>query len=119
MKRLPVVSNTGMTTAPSTASGAAAAPMSNPAVSAHNRTTAVDGPPAMSPGDRRLEERLTELEIKASFADDLLDTLNGLVARQQETIELLVREVSRLRQQGGEGAGPGQRDPRDELPPHY
>jgi SlyX protein len=66
-----------------------------------------------------LEQRLTELEIKASFADDLLDTLNQLVARQQETIDLLVREVSRLRQQGGDGAGPGQRDPRDELPPHY
>jgi SlyX protein len=66
-----------------------------------------------------LEQRLTELEIKASFAEDLLDTLNQLVARQQETIELLVREVSRLRQQGGEGNSPGQRDPRDELPPHY
>jgi SlyX protein len=66
-----------------------------------------------------LEQRLTELEIKASFADDLLDTLNQLVARQQETIELLVREVSRLRQQGGEVGGSGQRDPRDELPPHY
>jgi SlyX protein len=66
-----------------------------------------------------LEQRLTELEIKASFAEDLLDTLNQLVARQQETIELLAREVSRLRQQGGDGNSQGQRDPRDELPPHY
>ena len=66
-----------------------------------------------------LEQRITELEIKASFTDDLLDTLNQLVARQQETIELLVREVSRLRQQGVEPTGPGPRDPRDELPPHY
>jgi SlyX protein len=66
-----------------------------------------------------LEQRLTELEIKASYADDLLDTLNQLVARQQETIELLVREFSRLRQQGVDASSPGARDPRDELPPHY
>jgi SlyX protein len=73
-----------------------------------------------TPATDALEQRLTELEIKASYADDLLDTLNALVARQQETIELLVREVSRLRQQGGaEGGAPGHRDPRDELPPHY
>ncbi|MES2839189.1 MAG: SlyX family protein [Pseudomonadota bacterium] len=66
------------------------------------------------------EQRLTELEIKASYADDLLDTLNQLVARQQEQIDLLLREVSRLRQRGGdEGLSGGPRDPRDELPPHY
>ncbi|MDP2262903.1 MAG: SlyX family protein [Hydrogenophaga sp.] len=76
-------------------------------------------PAPAAPATDALEQRLTELEIKASYADDLLDTLNQLVARQQETIELLVREVSRLRQQGGEGASPGVRDPRDELPPHY
>ncbi|MBS3997271.1 MAG: SlyX family protein [Hydrogenophaga sp.] len=77
-------------------------------------------PTPATPATEALEQRLTELEIKASYADDLLDTLNALVARQQETIELLVREVSRLRQQGGsDGASAGLRDPRDELPPHY
>ncbi|MGE0347940.1 SlyX family protein [Hydrogenophaga sp.] len=65
------------------------------------------------------EHRLTELEIKASYAEDLLDTLNQLVARQQEQIELLLREVSRLRQRGEPDAAPAARDPRDELPPHY
>lgn len=66
------------------------------------------------------DQRLTELEIKASYADDLLDTLNALVARQQEQIDLLLREVSRLRQRGGdETLSAGPRDPRDELPPHY
>ncbi len=66
------------------------------------------------------DRRLTDLEIKASFADDLLDTLNAQVAKQQEQIDLLLREVSRLRQRGGDdGLSAGPRDPRDELPPHY
>ena len=65
------------------------------------------------------EQRLTELEIKASYADDLLDTLNQLVARQQALIDLLLREVGRLRQQGDPQAAPVVRNLRDELPPHY
>lgn len=65
------------------------------------------------------DRRLTELEIKASYADDLLDTLNQMVARQQEQIDLLLREVSRLRQRGEPEASPAARDLRDELPPHY
>lgn len=73
---------------------------------------------SQTPG-AEIEQRLTELEIKASYADDLLDTLNQLVARQQEQIDLLLREVGRLRQQGAPQAAPVVRNPRDELPPHY
>lgn len=66
------------------------------------------------------ERRLTELEIKATYADDLLERLNTMVFRQQEAIELLLREIVRLREQqqasGGEAAF---RSLRDELPPHY
>lgn len=66
------------------------------------------------------DQRLTDLEIKVSYADDLLDTLNALVARQQEQIDLLLREVSRQRQRGSDdGLSAAPRDPRDELPPHY
>ena len=65
------------------------------------------------------ERRLTELEIKAGFAEDLLDHLNRLVARQQEQIELLVREIARLRQQQAPSDEGGPRSLRDELPPHY
>ena len=64
-----------------------------------------------------LERRLTELEIKTGFTEDLLETLNAMVARQQETIEMLVREIARLRQAPAEtGGSPGQSD---EPPPHY
>lgn len=67
----------------------------------------------------RTEQRLTDLEIKASFTEDLIDRLNEVIVRQQTQIDLLVREVLQLRQQpaGGDAATP--RSLRDELPPHY
>ena len=63
--------------------------------------------------------RLTELEIKASFTEDLLDQLNQIIVRQQRQIDLMLREISRLNQQGGASDAPGTRSLRDELPPHY
>ena len=68
------------------------------------------------------DSRLTELEIKASFQEDLLDQLNQVIVRQQRDIAQLVRDVDTLRQQAQQAAdaGPGLlRDLRDELPPHY
>ena len=65
------------------------------------------------------DQRLTELEIKASFNEDLLDQLNQVIIRQQQQIDLLLRELAQLRQPavGGDLAAP--RSLRDELPPHY
>lgn len=63
--------------------------------------------------------RLTELEIKASYAEDLLDTLNQIVIRQQQQIDQLARELAALRQQMPEAAPQALRNLRDELPPHY
>ena len=65
------------------------------------------------------ERRLTELEIKASYADDLLDQLNQQVWRQQQQIEQLQRELAALRAQLRDNATPAFRSLRDELPPHY
>ena len=65
------------------------------------------------------EQRLTDLEIKACFTEDLVEHLNQLVARQQEQIALLMREVNHLRQQGPSGDAGVPRSLRDELPPHY
>ncbi len=64
------------------------------------------------------DARLTELEIKASFADDLLEQLNQLVARQQQQIDLLQRELLALRQQVRDQPGDGGA-PIDERPPRY
>ena len=65
------------------------------------------------------DQRLTELEIKASFTEDLLDQLNQTIFRQQQQIDLLLREVAQLRQQPQDGGAGGFRSLRDELPPHY
>jgi SlyX protein len=64
-------------------------------------------------------QRLMELEIKAAYAEDLLDQLNQTVYQQQRQIDLLLREVSELRRQLPEGSSPVLRSLRDELPPHY
>jgi SlyX protein len=69
--------------------------------------------------DATTDKRLTELEIKASFTEDLVDHLNDLVARQQEQIALLIREVGKLKDRAPDTGGGAARDPRDELPPHY
>lgn len=71
----------------------------------------------MEPHDT--EQRLTDLEIKASFNEDALDRLNEVVVRQQRQIELLVRELMELKQQRPVDGAPAFRSLRDELPPHY
>lgn len=67
----------------------------------------------------RIEQRLTELEIKASYGDDLLEQLNALVYRQQQQIDALVREFRELHQRLPDGASSATRNLRDEIPPHY
>lgn len=69
------------------------------------------------------DDRLTDLEIKASFTEDLVDQLNAVIVRQQQQIDALAAQLAQLRQlvqqqplDGGSGAF---RSLRDELPPHY
>lgn len=66
-----------------------------------------------------VERRLTALEIKASYGEDLLDRLNEIVARQQAQIDQLLREAALWRQQAHSEDAPAVRSLRDELPPHY
>ncbi len=67
-----------------------------------------------------MESRLTELEIKLAYAEDLLETLNLTVFRQQEQIEFLQKQLREVynQVQGLAVAGEG-RTLRDEIPPHY
>jgi SlyX protein len=66
-----------------------------------------------------VEKRLTELEVKASFAEDLVDQLNLVIVRQQDQIDLLMREVARLLHQQPAAESAPFRSLREELPPHY
>ena len=83
----------------------------------HNDPT--DTQPLNEHLSEHLSERLTELEIKASFAEDTLDRLNDVIVRQQAQIDLLIREVTQLRQQPTAADASPAGSLRDELPPHY
>jgi SlyX protein len=65
------------------------------------------------------DQRLTDLEIKASFNEDSLDQLNQIIVRQQQQIDMLMREIDHLRQSTTDQGVGGSRNLRDELPPHY
>lgn len=66
-------------------------------------------------------ERLDDLEIKLAFQEELVETLNGIVARQQQELELLQRQVRYLYQQIRDlrPADEATPSPEDEIPPHY
>lgn len=66
-----------------------------------------------------MDSRITELEIKLSYTEDLLDELNRTVYRQQEQIDFLARELNVLRQQVQSSSLQQAPSLRDELPPHY
>jgi SlyX protein len=66
-----------------------------------------------------MEQRLTELEIKASFNEDLLDQLEQVIIRQQQQIDLLLRQVGQLQSPEMQLEPGAARNPREDLPPHY
>ena len=65
------------------------------------------------------DQRLTELEIKASYSEDLLEQLNMTIYRQQLQIYALAHQLQQLRQQQAGSHSGAPRNLRDELPPHY
>ncbi len=65
-----------------------------------------------------IEKRLTELEGRYAFLDDLVNQLDGVIVGQQRRIEELQAQLKHLHQlldraQAGESASG------DERPPHY
>lgn len=63
--------------------------------------------------------RIEALEIKASFADDAIDKLDQVIIRQQLQIDLLIKEITDLRQTQSQDSTSTPRNLRDELPPHF
>ncbi|WP_432261464.1 SlyX family protein [Cupriavidus sp. TMH.W2] len=67
-----------------------------------------------------MDDRINELEIKLAFQEDLLDTLNSTVARQQQQIDLLQEQFRALYQQVRSATTTAaEADPQQEIPPHY
>lgn len=67
-----------------------------------------------------LEARIAEVEIKLSYSEDLIETLNTTVYRQQLQLDQLMQEIRSMREEKrNEEARVGQRNIRDDIPPHY
>ncbi|MFZ4537924.1 SlyX family protein [Propionivibrio sp.] len=67
-----------------------------------------------------MKDRLTELEIKTSLTEDLVDELNRTVYRQQQQLDLLQAQLRHLYGQMLTNAEPAEpHSLRDEIPPHY
>lgn len=70
-----------------------------------------------------MDDRLTELEIRLSMTEDVVDELNRTVYRQQERIDLLQEQLRLIYRQMQAGTTPSDssepRNLRDEIPPHY
>ena len=65
------------------------------------------------------DQRLTNLEIKATYTEDLVEQLDQIIARQQHQIDVLLREVNRLRQPLLDNIPTTGRNLRDDQPPHF
>lgn len=66
-----------------------------------------------------LEERIIELEVKNAFLSEALEQLNAVVVRQQQQIDLLIREVMALKAQAGASDVLRPDNLAEEIPPHY
>jgi SlyX protein len=69
-------------------------------------------------GSDAMEKRITELEVKMAFTEDMVEELNRTVFRQQQHIEQLQQEIRELRRQA-QTSLPAAGNPSDEVPPHY
>ena len=69
--------------------------------------------------DTLIDSRLYELEAKLAFAEDLIETLNQTVFRQQGQLDSLQQQMRLLHQQFKDTRPDDTHTLRDELPPHY
>ena len=70
--------------------------------------------------EKLLQETIMDLQARLSFQEDSLDTINMTVVRQQSKIDLLQREILRLKEMLEELRGSqGDTGSDIELPPHY
>jgi SlyX protein len=66
-----------------------------------------------------MEARLNELEAKIAFAEDMIETLNQTVIRQQGQIDSMQQQLRLLHQQLQQVMPDESHTLHDEVPPHY
>lgn len=68
--------------------------------------------------EKALGERIDALEIRLTFQDETIETLNQTITAQWQKIDALTRQIEALseRLQQAEDNAPG---PANEPPPHY
>jgi uncharacterized coiled-coil protein SlyX len=66
----------------------------------------------------KLSERIDALEVRLSYQDETIETLNQTVTAQWKQIDALTRQLAELRDRlrDAEHGAPG---PANERPPHY
>lgn len=64
------------------------------------------------------DDRITNLEVKLSFTEDLIEKLNEMIYKQQQQVEFLYRELKAIKEQASSG-GSGSSSLKDDIPPHY
>lgn len=65
------------------------------------------------PALRQINDRITELEIRLTHQNDLVEQLNDVIYDQQKQMDLLVKRITALEKQVSDPA------PANEKPPHY
>ncbi|HCZ17241.1 MAG TPA: SlyX family protein [Accumulibacter sp.] len=67
-----------------------------------------------------MEDRVSELEVRITLAEDLVEELNLTVYRQQQQIDLLQQQLRHLYRHLQEAPTTVDKsNPRDDIPPHY
>lgn len=69
-----------------------------------------------------LENKITELEIRIAFQDELLADLNDTIAKMRETLDLQQAQLRLLYNKMQQNQADGAEKPyslADEIPPHY
>jgi len=68
--------------------------------------------------DKALGERIDALEMRLTYQDEAIETLNQTITKQWLEIDRLTRQLAELRErlQEAESRAPG---PANEPPPHY
>ncbi|MBN3865393.1 hypothetical protein HCU66_24630 [Pseudomonas frederiksbergensis] len=66
-----------------------------------------------------LEERVTDLESQLAFQDDTIQTLNDVLAAQQQAVERLQLQMTALLKRQEEMVGQFESFEEEAPPPHY